>query len=76
MVKLLVLVVLVVVIFAVKALTLVAPDSVTNFFLLAFTLVFADITFLPPALPFVLSFIRPASFLSAILAIVGTGVCS
>ena len=50
--------------------SLVASYPVTDLFLFTVTLVFTNITFILPAIPFILAFVRPTTFLAPVLPII------
>jgi len=49
---------------------LVASYAITDFFLFTVALVFTNITFVPATIPFILTFVRPTTFLASILTII------
>ncbi|MEA3412149.1 MAG: hypothetical protein U9R74_11515 [Pseudomonadota bacterium] len=49
---------------------LISSYTIPDLFLFTVALIFADITFVPPTIPFILTFIRPATFLASILTII------
>jgi hypothetical protein len=49
---------------------LVASYTIADFFLFTVALVFTDIAFILATIPFILTFVRPATFLASILTII------